>query len=457
MKKILFSIAALAVALGFTACSNEDEALSVKGGKTTVLAMTETGTRTALADDGAGAYNVVWSSGDYIYDHANSAYFYIINTYAGSTTAKFNGSAVLPNSSFIFLHGVGDEWPTWPTYQTYKANTVSVFPMRAIGTSDASGNLKPLQFYNLGGVLHLNVKGTATIKGIKVSATEFISGAITDELLTSDAKEYTAGMSEITGVNFIELDCGSGVELDATDGTDFYIAVPANTYTGVQITLTDTDGNTCTKTFKGAGLKIERSKITKASFTATIAPAITGTAKRTGDIDVNWVQLWAGGPKFAEYNVGVTDGKAESYGGYFCWGSTIDQDEDALYWEGETLGDNDTATKLWGSKWRMPTEAELKALLNSDNCTCTWTDSPAGLLCKGIEGTVYASNSVFLPAAGYSEYGDVYEQGVHGLYWSSTPNNGHSACNLHFKSDGDQSVYFDERCYGYSVRAVLAE
>ncbi|MDO5446669.1 MAG: hypothetical protein Q4F34_02690, partial [Prevotellaceae bacterium] len=28
---------------------------------------------------------------------------------------------------------------------------------------------------------------------------------------------------------------------------------------------------------------------------------ITGTAKRTGDIDVKWVRLWAGGPKFAEY------------------------------------------------------------------------------------------------------------------------------------------------------------
>ena len=72
MKKVLFSIAALAVALGFTACSNEDEALSVKGGKTTVLAMTETGTRTALESDGEGAYNVVWSEGDYIYDFAGS-------------------------------------------------------------------------------------------------------------------------------------------------------------------------------------------------------------------------------------------------------------------------------------------------------------------------------------------------------------------------------------------------
>ena len=38
---------------------------------------------------------------------------------------------------------------------------------------------------------------------------------------------------------------------------------------------------------------------------------------------VNWVQLWKNGPKFAEYNVGVTDGKAESYGGLYPWADNI--------------------------------------------------------------------------------------------------------------------------------------
>ena len=57
MKKILFSIATLAVAFGFTACSNEDETLeSGNKGTITVTAFTESNTtRSALADDGKGA------------------------------------------------------------------------------------------------------------------------------------------------------------------------------------------------------------------------------------------------------------------------------------------------------------------------------------------------------------------------------------------------------------------
>ncbi len=43
----------------------------------------------------------------------------------------------------------------------------------------------------------------------------------------------------------------------------------------------------------------------------------TGKAYATGpDCDVNWVQLWKNGPKFAEYNVGATS--VTDYGGYYC-------------------------------------------------------------------------------------------------------------------------------------------
>ncbi|MCQ2154665.1 MAG: hypothetical protein MJY55_02470, partial [Bacteroidales bacterium] len=53
----------------------------------------------------------------------------------------------------------------------------------------------------------------------------------------------------------------------------------------------------------------------------------TGTAKATIDgseVDVNWVQLWENGPKFAEYNVGAENNKEEDYGGYYCWGGSYE-------------------------------------------------------------------------------------------------------------------------------------
>ena len=187
----------------------------------------------------------------------------------------------------------------------------------------------------------------------------------------------------------------------------------------------------------------------------------TGTAKATigsSEVDVNWVQLWAGGPKFAEYNVGVTDGKAESYGGYYCWGGSIDKDTEGAYNTGtvDLKDDADTATNLWGDKWRMPTRAELDDLLA--NCDVEWTTQNGvnGLLCTGTES--YSSNSIFLPAAGYWISGDavVALGGDVGFYWSSTAYEGDFEDGLLFNSES-QEVGCDFRDGGNSVRAVLAE
>ena len=197
-------------------------------------------------------------------------------------------------------------------------------------------------------------------------------------------------------------------------------------------------------------------------FKKTLKPFKIGTAKATiggSEVDVNWVQLWEDGPKFAEYNVGVTDGKAESYGGYYAWGGSQDKVDDHNTGNVVLTGDADTATKLWGSAWRMPTKAELDDLLA--NCDVEWTTV------NGVNGRKFTgkgdfdSNSVFLPAAGYCSQGNVYENSS-GHYWSSTPTgNQYSyyafyAYYLYFNS-GDQYVSDIHRFIGSSVRAVLAE
>ena len=188
--------------------------------------------------------------------------------------------------------------------------------------------------------------------------------------------------------------------------------------------------------------------------------ATTGTAKATiggSEVDVNWVQLWADGPKFAEYNVGVTDRKAESYGGYYCWGKSVDQDPGAECKGGSDVlsGTDDTATNLWGSVWRMPTKDELQALFNPTNCDVEWT-TVGGVNGRKFTGKGdYSSNSIFLPAAGYN-YNGISLKGENGFYWSSSPDAADSfyAYDLNFGSDG-QRVGKDIRNYGFSVRAVL--
>ncbi len=193
-------------------------------------------------------------------------------------------------------------------------------------------------------------------------------------------------------------------------------------------------------------------------------PATAGKATATiggVDEDVNWVQLWENGPKFAEYNVGAAS--ATEYGGYYAWGGSQDKVDDDYTGSGDLTGNYDTATNLWGSNWRMPTKEEFDNLLK--NCTVKWINGSTekynnttvkGLLCTGKD--VYSSNSVFLPAAGLCDKGSVSVQGSYGHYWSSTPRGSGSyyAYYLDFRS-GSQGVDYDYRDYGYSVRAVLAE
>ena len=207
-------------------------------------------------------------------------------------------------------------------------------------------------------------------------------------------------------------------------------------------------------------------------------PTTTGTAKATiGElqVDVRWIQLWENGPKFAEYNVGVTNGKAESYGGYYTWGGTYNNDSHlpGFSWNDDhnllhtTDNDNltsteDTATKLWGENWRMPTKAELEALFNSTNCTVEWT-TVGGVYGRKFTGKTepYSSNSVFLPAAGCcykNSEGDIeHDSGRDGYYWSSTSNGSNSAYFLYFFESSFQTVPNNPRYAGSSVRAVLKE
>ena len=198
------------------------------------------------------------------------------------------------------------------------------------------------------------------------------------------------------------------------------------------------------------------------------APATKGTAKRTGDIDVNWVQLWKGGPKFAEYDVGATS--ATEIGGYYTWGGTY-KNGTGITWDGtyNTTNDgtgnlaiaDDTAYKLWGNNWRMPTKEECEALIT--NCDAEWTDNYDN---SGLAGTIYtgkdnySENSIFIPVAGLCEEGAVRNIGINdncvAYYWSSTPETSAGAWFLCFDNTGAGMDPTAREC-GFPVRPVLNE
>ena len=239
----------------------------------------------------------------------------------------------------------------------------------------------------------------------------------------------------------------------------------------------------------------------------------TGTADVSGTdagrTSCGWVQLWAGGPKFAEFNVGATissygslsstadeggaweDGTTDetkqlystaNVGGLYPWHNSEKNARKTTWGNDVTTGTNDVATALWGSKWQEPTSDQLTALRTGviipsgdpvagksyagTNTVWTWCDGSsycyvtgctlAGYSISGKAGTAYENNSIFLPAAGrFSHYNStVGSAGSAGRYWSSTPGSGYA---------GD--LWFDDGLgigtglfrYGFSVRPVLNE
>lgn len=167
--------------------------------------------------------------------------------------------------------------------------------------------------------------------------------------------------------------------------------------------------------------------------------------------------------KWAGWNVGASS--PEEYGGYYAWGElhekSVYYDYTYQYFDQENcefifIGNNisgtqyDVARAQWGGRWRMPTSAEIKELMNK--CDWMW------MTYNGVRGNKVTGpngNSIFLPAAGL-RYDTSYGQDEYGYYWLGDGDRG-AAYSLSFDEDGI-TVYDDWLTYhrygGFSVRPV---
>ena len=458
MKKTLFAFTALAAAFAATSCQSDEEFTQQPTNKPMVINAVAEGIGTGTRATMAYKYDILWSEDDEIYvisstDHAT----FTLKTGQGTT----NGTFECNSSPFTSGEQVEAYYPAtlidngnlvWPAEQT----TSTVVPMYSKNKIGGNGT-ENFSFASLGAMLQIvftTSQADVTLKSITLKDDDAtMSGTFTVD------KNGKAGITA-TDKAGITLDLGTGVGVGLA-AKYFNIAVPAGTYSNLSITFTATDNTVCT--MKGS-VTINHNTVGKLTLTGFTPTAGCATANGIGY--VKWVQLWKNGPKFAEFNVGAKF--ATDYGGYYTWGGTY-ENGDGKDWSDDHNTTNtgskvltsteDTATKLWGSNWRMPTQAELQALL--DNCDVTWTDNYNSTGKKGRIYTgkdAYSSNSVFLPAAGYCRSGNVNDQGNYGDYWSSTPIGSNGAYFLLFYS-GSQLVYYssNDRSDGYSVRAVLAE
>ncbi|MBQ0103578.1 MAG: hypothetical protein KBS99_05340 [Prevotellaceae bacterium] len=427
MKKILFSFAALAVAFGFTACSNEDEVIeNENSGKLIVTAFTEQGaTRTALQGNDKEGYNVVWSEGDQFYVYKQTKQTSPFQRVEGpfnliSEADKTNGTFekegdALPD--FITYNAFYGDFPEafsldylsdfYPTEQTYSEGNIKGFPMMAM-FSVKNGKINgPISFRNLNGILRLTVKGTDTvIKSIKVSAAELPTP--------------------------ITLDCGAGVEL-TSDGIDFNIAMLSGTFTGVEIALTDTEGKKCVKTFKGPnGLVVERSMITKAAFTASdfqlfnVGSKVTIGGNEGIVVDLNHDNA-------ADVIVATMNVDATVANGPGCLGTKKTYDE---------------ACKAW-SGWRLPTVDEFKTLCDVDYPTLGDLGEGVGTGALLWDFDEDAEIDLYLPLNDYEE------EYPYDKYWTGTPGENDTEKCFYFapELDWESGSYHDYSPVGYYYRS----
>lgn len=292
-KTLLFLIAATAMMM--TGCSNDDFGGATQG-MTLNAIVEQPASRAAMTGPNDGPYKFSFTDKDMLNVTNSLVKSYYTFTKKGetfsSTDAKTTSSpadwyAYFPGNTVNLAGQTGD--------LAGVANYYACAGMTASATTGADGlaiTLKP----QVAILRIVKVDGNSTTCNINVKiGDKWVSG------LT--AKSNEAGFDVVTSDTKVTL-------LTASEPGTYYIAVPA----GVQITIYN--GDTRFKATKAAGLKAGM------YYTLTTGP-VSGTAEATINNEtkeIGWVQLWAGGPKFATQNVAkrmnwTTAVKNEFWGG----------------------------------------------------------------------------------------------------------------------------------------------
>lgn len=270
MKKVVVALAAAALLAG---CQKPEVEVPVESNDVFSASVEEFGaqTKTALS----AGNQVVWSTRDRlaIFQGSSLANEYeIAESSAGKANATFTrvmssgndfyagtelpcNVAFYPYAEELCLEGdmsaEGKKVYTvsavvLPTIQMYQENSFAsgAFPMVAVTQVTEDHNLN---FKNVLGAMKLQLKGTQKVKSIKVEGAngEKLSGAATVTAyannINPEIKMSADAATEVT------LNCGDGVQLNETEATNFYVALPPVLFqNGFTVTVTDVEEKTYT-------------------------------------------------------------------------------------------------------------------------------------------------------------------------------------------------------------------
>lgn len=208
----------------------------------------------------------------------------------------------------------------------------------------------------------------------------------------------------------------------------------------------------------------------------TLASAKEDNSYYLGKVNVEYVDLGLS-VKWAKHNVGAAS--SHEVGLFYCWGETESNnypswdtykwynsdtsqmtkyclDKKLSTYDGKSqLEEGDDAARVnWGGKWRLPTPAEWRELMDPNKCEWTWKTV------GGLQGYEVKSknngNTIFLPAAGYKTGGLTYpaSSGTHYMTTMLSITNGFSSVTFMMK-DGDYKMSQLYRVHGILIRPVM--
>lgn len=422
MKKILYSVFMLATML-LAACSSDDTTEpAVKRGMVLKANVEDTDTRATITDN-EGKWKFAFATKDVVKvgnDQVDGYYTFTNNgtvfesTDAKQTTAAANWCAYFPSETIDLTNQSGKFADVANNYALAGATASATTGSDGLTvTMKAKAAVLRIVGVKNGEKLDINVK---TADGKYVSGLTAVKNKADFKVQTSDTKVSLLSKS------------GAGV---------YYVVVPA----GVKISVYNGNeplysGDKTMSTTKADGLK--------AGKYYTLTTGMTkGSAKNKLGETIDWVQLWAGGPKFATKNVA-----------------------EAMTWTDATkTGDQ----YVWGANWRTPTKDELN-FVDAKEGTGKYDFNPLntkaevkvqngvpGILYTGIQPG-YTDKSIFLPA----QSGD--ESWFSACYWSSTVVKETHGVTLDFIGINDEIGHykFNDEAYTtpgskYLVRPVLVE
>ena len=420
MKNLLYSGLLLTATLT-AACSSEDntETESQKG---MTLYATVAETRASMTEGENGTWSFAFTTNDVVKVNNDAVNTYYTFTKNGT---NFTSSDAKPT----------DNAASWYAY----------FPGNKVSLANQTGDFSNVaNYYALSGSTSATTTG---IEGLSIHMTPQVAVLRIVKTNKSDecdinvkiggnwvssltAKTNEVGFNVTTSTSKVSLLNKNG---DAA-GTYYYVAVPA----GVKIAVYN--GDTKRVATKANGLTAGKYYTVTTSDVKGTAEATIGGSPQT----ISWVQLWAGGPKFATQNV-----------------------ENKMSWTDAAKTGNDY---VWGKNWRTPKKEEMSVFVpnagvygtgyeeqnKKSACTATYKSK------DGVYGVEFTGNqpgytkaTLFLPTdskdANYAEF----------HYFTSSKANNSNGSSLAFMCSGGFIVVYpydnNNNTATYFVRPVLAD